>query len=158
MNMRRTCVIGALVCVIAAVVSITAAAAPTAKQRIAIEERGDRNGTFKLIPLTPGPLKADAGTWMFLGDTQLPTVIRNGQQVTRYRGSDGFKGKYGTFRLSVVSFVVDAGGGFQAGTQTWSFRSGTGAYSGLGGGGAGAFVATPHGGGGDRFEGYVTIP
>ncbi len=73
------------------------------------------------------------------------------------KGGDELKGKRGTFRIAAVSFVMDAGGGFQVGTQTWSLRSGTGAYAGLSGGGAGAFVATPQGGGGDRFEGYVSV-
>jgi hypothetical protein len=134
-----------------------AGAAVQAKQRIAIEERGGESaGTFVLIPLTPGLLKADSGTWMFTGATQLPTVIRNGQQVTRYRGGDAFTGKHGSFRLPVMSFVVNAGGGYQVGTQIWSFRNGTGVYAGMRGGGAGAFVAPPSGRGGDRFEGYLS--
>ena len=41
------------------------------------------------------------------------------------------------------------------GTQTWSIRGDTGVYAGISGGGAGAFVATPQGGGGERLEGYV---
>jgi hypothetical protein len=150
-------VIGAAL--VAAVLIPGGAAGPAAKwQRVAIEERGGANGgTFKLIPLTPGPIKADSGTWMFLGATQKPTVILKGQTVKRFKGTDQFTGKGGTFRIPSVSSVLDAGGGFAVGTQTWSFSSGTGAYAGVSGGGAGAFVVTPSGrGGGDRFEGYVS--
>jgi hypothetical protein len=130
----------------------------TKRQRIAIEENGDRSGTFKLIPLTPGPVKADSGAWTFAGATQSSSVIRNGQALTRFKGADQFKGRNGTFRIPTVSLVMDAGGGFAAGTQTWSLRNGTGAYAGVRGGGAGVFVSTPRGGGSDRFEGYVTVP
>ena len=118
---------------------------------------GASGGTFRLIPLTPGPLKEDSGTFTFSA-TQRPTVIRDGQTVTTYKGVDMLKGKLGTLRIPGVNTSLDAGGGFQAGTSTWSVADGTGAYADLRGGGRGAVVGTPKGIVLGRNEGYVSTP
>ena len=159
---RRRQLAGAVVAIAAISLSSALVSSGTAgplvkKQRIAIEERvahGARSGTFTLIPLTPGPLKADSGTFTFSVTTE-PTIIRNGQSITTYKGVDELKGKRGTLRIPNVTAATAAGGGYGAGTATWSIRSGTGAYAGLKGSGRGAVVGTPEA---DltRYEGYVS--
>ncbi len=142
----------------AVLVSVGAAEPTARKQRIAIEEKvqlGATSGTFTIIPLTPGPTKADSGTFTFSATTQ-PTAIRGGQSVTTYKGVDELKGKRGTLRVPAVTTSTDAGGGYGAGTATWSIGGGTGAYAGLEGGGRGTVVGTPRGTVFTRYEGYVT--
>jgi len=151
-------------------IAVAAVAAPLAvagsvgtdsgKQRIAIEEKstlGAPSGTFRLIPLTGGPLKADSGTFTFSA-TQTPTVVRDGQTVTTYRAVDTLKGKLGTLKIPSVSNVSAAGGGFFALGGPWSVGSGSGAYAGLRGGGRGSGVGTPKGVALTRYEGYLVAP
>jgi hypothetical protein len=129
------------------------------KQRIAIEERitlGAQSGTFRLIPLTPGPLKADSGTLTYTAQ-QLPVVIRDGQRTARYKGIDALAGKRGTLRIPNTTASTDAGGGYSAGTGTWSFGRGTGIYTGLSGRGRVSVAATPSGLIVTRYEGYVSV-
>jgi hypothetical protein len=138
--------------------SVSAAAATTAKQKIAITEKlspGAKVGTFKLIPLGAGPLKADSGTFTFSAKL-LRTVVRNGKKIMFYRGVDNLKGKQGTFRIPGTSAVTSARGGYFVGVGTWSFRNGTGVYAGVSGGGSSKAVAAPNGLGTGRYDGYVT--
>ena len=129
-------------------------------QRIAIEgtfNSGAGTGTFKLIPLTPGPLKKDSGTFKsaFSGTPNDPTRrIRNGQSVEFVDGRDDHAGKNGTFSVTQRVEIVSAGGIYAVLTGTWTFERGTGVYKGLAGGGAFAAVMLP---GDDRFreEGFV---
>ena len=133
------------------------------KQRIAIEgtfNSGAAKGSFKLIPLTPGPLKKDSGRFQtaFVGAPGNEiSFIRNGQQITTASGGgrDRMTGKNGTFSLAPINLEgVSAGGTYTVFTARWTFESGTGVYEGLGGGGAVVFVTLP---GHDtfRYEGYV---
>jgi hypothetical protein len=126
-------------------------------QRVAIEERwrvDSPTGTFRLIPLTPGPLKADHGTFTF-PETPGEGIIRGGQSVTVYRGVDTLTGVRGTLTVPNLSDAADAGGSFQVGATTWSVGAATGVYAGLRGGGHGSLVATPDGLVLTRYEGYV---
>jgi hypothetical protein len=126
-------------------------------QRIAIEERwrvDSPTGTFRLIPLTPGPLKSDEGTFIFPESTG-QAMIRGGQSVTVYKGVDTLTGAHGTLIVPNVSSSTDAGGSFQAGVSTWSIAKATGVYASLRGGGRGSIVATPEGLVLTRYEGYV---
>lgn len=149
----------ALLALSSALASGGAASTNAVKQRIAIEERSPAaasgRGTFRLIPLTPGPLKADSGTFTWSGGQSGSPAIRNGQRVITYKGVDVLQGKNGTLRIPNVTFVVDAGGGYGAGKQTWSIAAGTGAYAHLTGGGAGANVGTPKRIVFTRYEGYA---
>lgn len=130
------------------------------KQRIAIEgtfSSGLGTGKFKLIPLTPGPLKKDSGTFKvgFSGTPIDPTPqIRNGQSVTFVAGRDDHTGKNGTFSVTQRLEIVSAGGSYAVVTGTWTFERGTGVYEGLAGGGAVAAIVLP---GDDRFrhEGFL---
>lgn len=126
-------------------------------QRIAIEEswRVDSPaGTFRLIPLTPGPLKADEGSFTF-PESSGQAMIRGGQSLTRYKGVDTLTGTHGTLTVPNVSNATDAGDSFQVGTSTWSIGTATGVYARLRGGGHGSVVATPGGLVLTRYEGYV---
>ena len=143
---------------LSASVSVGSARALANKQRIAIEEKstlGTHGGTFRLIPLTPGPVKADSGTFTYTAQP-LPTAIRNGQRVARYTGTDTLTGKRGTLYISNTTASTDAGGGYSVGTGTWSVGGATGAYVGLNGRGRAAAVGTPGGLTISRYEGYVT--
>ena len=139
--------------------SVGQARALAKKQRIAIEERvtlGAQRGTFRLIPLTPGPLKPDSGTLTYAAQ-QLPVIIRDGQRTARYKGIDALTGKRGTLRIPTTTASTNAGGGYSVGTGTWSFGRGTGTYTGLSGRGRASVAAIPSGLIITRYEGYVSV-
>jgi hypothetical protein len=153
-------IIGLALLALSSALASGGAASPNAvSQRIAIEEKAtvtaNGSGTFRLIPLTPGPLKADSGTFTFTGGQSGSPAIRKGQSVTTYKGVDVLQGKNGTLRIPNVTLTVDAGGGYGVGKETWSIAAGTGAYAHLIGGGAGANVGTPKGIVLTRYEGYA---
>ena len=132
-------IIGAAMLGVVATVSSAATdatSAPVNKQRIAVEgvySVVTSKGTFKLIPLTPGPLKADSGTFLGSGVVK-PEIIRNGQGVTVITGSDSYAGKNGSFTMIERLEEVTVGGPLAGGaryrilTGTWTFVGGTGAY------------------------------
>jgi hypothetical protein len=130
--------------------------APTAKQRIAIEERWQDGtvGTFKLIPLSKGPVKADSGTFTFPAAVSTVT-IKDGQTVTTYNGTDTLDGRNGTLTIPNIQRFTDVGSSYQTGAGAWSISDGTGSYRRLHGGGGGSTVATPDGIVLTRYEGYV---
>ena len=159
---RKGIWLGAVIGIAAAAVLATAGAAGTAatKQRIAIEERAvsdSPTGTFKLLPLTTGPLKADSGTAAFLVKRR-GTVTASGQRVTTYAVTETLTGKRGVIELRAVTKSTDAGGGYLAGSGPWSVTGGTKAYDGLQGGGRESGVLTPRKVIFTRYEGYVTLP
>lgn len=128
------------------------------KQRIAIEgifNLGTEKGTFKLIPLTPGPLKRDSGTFKGFGSFDPNVLVRNGQSVTLITGRDDLTGKNGTFSVSQRVELISAGGVYGANVGTWTFDRGTGVYEGLTGGGGFAGVLLPGSMLRFREEGFV---
>lgn len=137
-----------------------ATASEVARQTIAIEERstaGSAKGTFKLIPLTPGSVKADAGTVTFSVQAR-PTVVVNGQRVTTYVNDEVLKGKRGVLTIRSVMRSTDGGGGFLVGTGTWSVTTGTKAYKTLKARGGASGVVTSLKAISTRYEGYVATP
>jgi hypothetical protein len=137
-----------------------ATSAPVNSQRIAIEgvfSWTTGEGTFKLVPLTPGPLKADSGTSVGNGEFK-PETIRNGQGVTVFNGVDSFTGKHGTFTTTERLEQVTVGGPLAGGaryrilTGTWKLVGGTGAYKGVTGQGAYASITLPRHGNNGRFS------
>jgi hypothetical protein len=156
---ETTAGVAVLVAVVFLPVSASAgqARALVKKQRIAIEERiapAAQSGTFRLIPLTPGAVKADSGTLTYTAQ-QLPTVMPDGQRTARYKGIDTLSGKRGTLRISNATASTDAGGGYSVGTGTWSLGHGTNKYTGLIGNGRASVAGTPSGLIITRYEGYV---
>jgi hypothetical protein len=130
------------------------------KQRIAIEERAvsdSPTGTFKLVPLTAGPIKADAGSAAF-AVKRLGTVTTAGQRVSTYSVRQTLTGKRGVIEIRAVTKSTDAGGGYLAGAGPWSITAGTKAYGGLRGGGRQSGVLTPKKVIFTRYEGFVTVP
>jgi hypothetical protein len=140
------------------------------KQRVAIEgvySLGSGTGTFKLTPLSAGPLKADAGTLktIGLGSLQDPPApfIRNGQSRSLIVGSDVYTGRRGSFTVAEKDELVNAGAELPDGsrygvsTGTWKLGHGTGAYAGIVGKGADAAILFPKTGKNLRFslEGIV---
>ena len=158
---RRTALV-AVLCVVsmAALASLGAAGTAATKQRIAIEERAvsdSPNGTFKLVPLTPGPIKADSGSAVFAVKRR-GTVTVSGQRVATYVVKQTLTGKRGVIEVRAVTKSTDAGGGYLAGSGPWSISSGTKAYAGLRGGGRQSGVLTPKKVIFTRYEGFVTVP
>jgi hypothetical protein len=152
--------VGPLLAIVAAAVLTAAGAAGTAapKQRIAIEQRvANQAGTFKLIPLAPGPIKADSGKLFY---TLKPgaVVTTLGQRATTYTVKQTLRGKRGVIQLTGVTKSTDAGSGYLSGSGTWSVADGTRAYAGLRGSGRESGVLTPAMVFFTRYEGYVTLP
>ena len=161
-------IIGAAILGVVASVSSAATdstSAPVNKQRIAVEgvlSTGTCKGTFKLVPLTPGPLKADSGTFVAQGESK-GEIIRNGQRVAVFTSSDSHTGKNGSFTMTQRLEGVTVGGPLAGGaryrilTGTWTLVGGTGAYEGVTGQGAYAAIIFPRYGNNGRFseEGIV---
>jgi hypothetical protein len=129
------------------------------KQRIAIEERfvlATGKGTFRIIPLSPGPLKKDTGTLVGGGEVSAPFIKKNGQKVNIVKGFSNYSGRNGTLRVTQRVETHNAGFGNGADTGTWSVKTGTGLYAGLrGGGGFAAAGSLKTGIVFSRSEGYV---
>ena len=150
----------ALASVAVAMVATAGSAAGARRQQIAIEERGvsgKRRGTFRLLPLAPGPLKADSGTFTFSLKEE-PAEEVDGQRVTTYTATDVLKGKRGTLTLRSVTSSTNSGAGYRVGSGPWTAMRGTKAYAKASGGGAGSGVVPPRGIIYSRYEGYVSVP
>src|SRR5262245_15428339 len=150
----------AMASVAAAMVASAGSAAGARRQRVAIEERavsGKPTGTFKLLPLAPGPLKADSGTFTFSAKEK-PAVEVDGQRVTTYTTTDVLKGKRGTMVIRSVTSSTNSGAGYLVGTGPWTATRGAKSYAKVSGGGVGSGVVTPRGVIYTRYEGYLTVP
>ena len=127
-------------------VAVASGGAAASKQRVAIDGKfilGSETGTFKLISLSGGALKADSGAFTGSGNLSQPVVRKNGQEVTLISGTDTYTGKNGTLIVAQRVEGVAAGRGYSIDTGTWKVVSGTGAYAGYTGGGTFAAAATP---------------
>ena len=116
---------------------------------------GSFSGTFKLIPLTPGSVKADNGTFTFSIKPR-PSVLVSGQRVTTYGGADELTSKRGTLEIRSVTRSTEAGGEYLVGSGTWSAAGGTKAYAGLRANGMGSSILTPRKVIFSRYEGFVS--
>jgi len=126
------------------------------KQRIAIDWVTNKNdtGTFTLSPLTPGPLEADEGTVAITGFGG-GTTLRNGMKVWSEASGRSLKGRQGTFGLRVRLDESEMQNGAKVQVGTWKIVEGTGAYSGVSGGGRYVSVRMPNGRQFVRQEGWV---
>src|SRR3954454_5341468 len=97
-------------------------------------------GTWRLVPLTKGPLKADSGTISGSGKI-VGRSLRNGQRVTLIEGGDTLLGKRGSFGISQNVTSTEVAPGISADIGTWRFHAGIGAYERVSGGGRFAAVA-----------------
>jgi hypothetical protein len=140
--------------------AIGTAGGTATKQRIAIEERFNTvtgKGTWRVIPLTPGPITRQSGTLTVSGGFA-GTAMRNGGRVTLIIGRQTLTGKNGTITLSQKVDTTDVwvGSGYSADVGTWKLTGSTGAYAGLEGGGRFAGVGLLNGMVFARQEGWVT--
>lgn len=161
MQLQRKVAAVGLSLISAVTIASVASGGPSAtKQRIAIDGRlvlAANKGTWTLIPLTSGPLKKDSGTINGGGVLKPPVISKNGQRVIVVIGKDVHTGKSGTFVVTQRVETVDAGHGWSAGHGTFTFKSGTGAYAGVTGGGAFIAASSPPGNVlYSRQEGYIT--
>lgn len=126
------------------------------KQRIAIDWVTNKNGTgtFKLSPLTPGPLEADEGTVAY-GGFGGGTTLRNGMKVWSEVAGRNLEGRQGTFGLRVRLDEDEMQNGVKLQVGTWKIVDGTGAYSGVSGGGRYVSVRMPNGRQLVRQEGWI---
>lgn len=150
---------------IAAVVSVTlvgvaSGGSSATKQRIAIDGKfniNNESGTFKIIPLSAGALKADAGKFTGTGNIGSPVVRKNGQEVTTITGTDAYTGAKGTLNVAQRLDSAAAGRGYGVVTGTWVVVSSTGVYEGYTGGGTFSAVELPSGAALlFREEGYIS--
>jgi hypothetical protein len=152
MRIRHLIVIAAALAVLVTESGAAPGSTQTAvkQQRIAIESKfsfSTSKGTFRLIPLTPGPLKPDSGTFAIGGQaTPNPPgeILEKGQTVELITASERMTGKRGSFSIAVRLKSRSAGGGYTADVGSWSFEQGTRAYAGLIGGGGIAAVTLPN--------------
>lgn len=145
------------------------------KQRIGIDEvfgagaaqaGTDKPATFVVHPLStpgdphsPGRLVAtDRGTVTVLVLRDGATTLRNGMRVGESAAREELIGRRGTLRLSMRFDVYDipVNNGARALLGTWKIMGGTGAYSGLRGGGRYVGVVMFTGRRVARLEGWVT--
>ena len=121
------------------------------------------SGTFVLTPLQAGTLKRDSGT-VSVVHTDLPGVMRQGQQIFVVRNTFTLKGKRGSLsireRTEWVNVSNEKAPGFDftpgVAIGTWKVVGGTGAYAKVTGSGRSGHQGSP------RWlaqqEGFLTLP
>lgn len=137
----------------------TAATGATVKQRISLVGAFSTlkgTGTWRLVPLTPGPLGPDSGTLTGSGSIG-PKAIRNGQRVVVITGGDTLTGKHGAFAVTQQVESTAVGRRYTADVGSWSLRGGTGVYERVTGKGRFAAVGLPNGTVLINQEGWITI-
>ena len=156
-------------CLAALVAAVTmtavAAAGPeAAKQRVRISMKNPDGGTFVLTALQAGTLKRDSGT-VSVVYTDLPGVMRQGQQIYVVRNTFTLKGKRGSLSIrertewvNVSNEKAAPGFDFTPGVAigTWKVVGGTGAYAKVTGGGRSGHQGTPKWLA--QQEGFLTLP
>lgn len=143
------------------------------RQRIAIDEGFganlaqaglDKPGTFFVWPLSTTDDPHSPGQFVATDKGKVTSLVRdgnssvrNGMAVHESAAREELNGRRGTLRLSVRFDVYDIPvNGSRALLGTWRIAGGTGAYSGLRGGGRYVGVVKPAGGRVARLEGWVT--
>jgi hypothetical protein len=138
----------------AATLAAVAAAEPVAaKQRVAIQEKGQ--ASFVLTPLTPGAIKRDTGTASFCCWTERH-IMRDGQAIAINDPEITLTLKRGTLVVRNRIGFVDIPDGWAVFTGTWKVIRGTGDYAGLSGGGRRAGVMLPNGSVKSQFQGFLS--
>lgn len=156
---REVAALGVMVLLALCVMSIASGAPGAAKQRIAIDAKGNiQTGktTFVLSTPSPGALKDDVGSGTGTGSPKPAVLKANGHSLTRVTGTDSLTGRNGSFELFEKVESYSAGNGYSADHGVWTFKGVSGAYAGYSGGGGLALVSTPAGRVIFRLEGYVS--
>ena len=143
--------------------SVAAAEPEAVKQRVRISMKNPDGGTFVLTPLRAGALKRDSGT-VSVVYTDLPGVMRQGQQIYVARNTFTLKGKRGSLsireRTEWVNVSNEKAPGFDftpgVGIGTWKVVGGTGAYAKVAGGGRSGHQGSPQWLA--QQEGFLTRP
>jgi hypothetical protein len=145
--------IAALAAAAVTLATIASAGSVAVKQRVAIEESA--NGTFVLMPLTPGAIERDTGTATFCCWTERH-AMQDGQAVDIDNPRMTLTLKRGTLVARNQIGWLDVPGGLAVMTGTWKVISGTGDYDGLTGGGRAAGVQLANGHTTAQFEGFLS--
>ena len=95
---------------------------------------GSGGGTFSLLPLKPGVVASDRGSFTAVTGPE-KIVYRDGQLLELVSGTDTLAGKSGQIVIRWTVESVDAGFGNKVGVGRWSIVSGTVAYAELQGSG-----------------------
>jgi hypothetical protein len=160
-NSSRTLGVALAICCAGVVAVNGAASTSAARQRIAIEERvgiATSKGTFRLIPLTRGAVKADSGTAKLAMKRRGPYVV-NGQSVTTYDMLEELVGRRGTFAIRSSMRSTQAGGDYLIASGSWSVSPpGAKSYVGFRARGAASAVLDLLNVIRTRYEGYVIAP
>ena len=145
---RTTALVLLLACASAVLLLSVASAGPKGKKQcvsfLMNFNPSTETATWRLVPLTAGPLKSDSGSSTgggSIGDV----LLSNGQRVTPINGSDMMTGKHGTLLVSQKLVSTNVGNQYSADIGTWKFVRGTGAYKNVTGGGRFAGVGLPSG-------------
>jgi hypothetical protein len=124
---------------IAALLAGGATAGSAAKQqRIAIV-LGSNASTFKLTPLSSGPVHSDSGTVTACCWTR-HVFVRDGQSAEIDNPKLTFTSQHGTFTWRARITFVDINNNYTVATAVWKITHGTGVYAHLEGHGRQAFV------------------
>ena len=150
---RKLIAVAAFAAAAVPLAAVAAAAPVAAKQRVAIQEKGQ--ASFVLMPLTPGAIKRDTGTASFCCWTERHTM-RDGQAVDINDPEMTLTLKRGTLVIRNRIGFVDIPDGWSVFTGTWKVIRGTGDYAGLSGGGRRAGVMLPNGNVTSQFEGFLS--
>jgi hypothetical protein len=116
----------------------TAGSAAEKKQRVEITFHSLAK-TFVLVPLTPGPIRRDSGTYSSCCWTRR-FVTRDGESMEVDDPTVTMKGRHGTFTWHERLTFVDINNGYDVATGPWTITRGTGAYAHLRGHGREAAV------------------
>ena len=144
----------AVVAATATLVTVAAAEPVAAKQRIAIQMKG-QNHSFVLTPLTPGTIKRDSGTASFYGYTARH-ITRDGQAIEINNPKIALTGKHGTLVIQAQLEWIDIANGWAVANLTWKvIAGGTGDYADTSGSGRAAGVTPPHTKLLARFDGFL---
>jgi hypothetical protein len=154
-KLMRIALFGATAVVLAALAIAGPATAKgrATKQQVEIQKNSD--GSFALMPLTPGSIKRDTGSSAFCCWTEKHVTL-DGQMIDINDPQMTLKGTRGTLVVRNRIGFVDVPDGWAVFTGTWKIVRGTGDYAGVSGGGRGGGVMLAGGTSKSTFEGYLT--
>ena len=136
---RKLTAVAALAATAVTLAAVAAAGPVAAKQRVAIQMKGQ---SFVLTPLTSGASSATPAPPASAAGLERH-IVRDGQAIDINDPQMTLTGKQGTLVARNQIGWVDLPDGWAVFTGTWKVIRGTGDYAGLSGGGRGAGVKWP---------------